>query len=158
LTGNEPEIRNFLTAFPILGQDLQLRFYILLGLCSNRVQTDLIFILGINAFTLPEPVYVTVKGAQESIPPAYVYWRAGTTSSDPRGWESIHWLLKRFTNTASVRQNWKKKSILNLEWSVALWTDLILGVARVVHQVTQAVKHDLVAPTKLPVQNCKVKR
>ncbi len=54
-------------------------------------------------------------------------------------------------------QNWKKKTILNLKWSVALWTDLILGVARVVHQVTQAVKHDLVAPTKLPVQNCNVK-
>jgi hypothetical protein len=27
----------------------------------------------------PEPVFVNVDGAQESIPPAYVAWRAGTT-------------------------------------------------------------------------------
>jgi hypothetical protein len=29
---------------------------------------------------LSEPVFVNVYGAQESIPPAYVAWRAGTTN------------------------------------------------------------------------------
>jgi hypothetical protein len=28
----------------------------------------------------PEPVFVNVQGAQESIPPAYVAWRAGMTN------------------------------------------------------------------------------
>jgi hypothetical protein len=43
--------------------------------------------------------------SEESIPPAYVAWCAGTTNRfcriGPLGWESIPGLLKRFTNTGS---------------------------------------------------------
>ncbi len=44
--------------------------------------------------------------SEESIPPAYVAWRAGTTNrvsygTGPPGWESIPGLFKRFTNTGS---------------------------------------------------------
>ncbi len=42
---------------------------------------------------------------EESIPPAYVAWRAGTTNRvfimGPTDWELIPGLLKRFTNTGS---------------------------------------------------------
>ncbi len=41
--------------------------------------------------------------SDESIPPAYVAWRADMTNkltyTGPPGWESIPGLLKRFTNT-----------------------------------------------------------
>jgi hypothetical protein len=44
--------------------------------------------------------------SQDSIPPAYVAWRAGTSNRivapARQGWESIPGLLKRFTNTGSV--------------------------------------------------------
>ncbi len=59
----------------------------------------------------PEPVFVNVLrspgiDSEESIPPAYVAWRAGTTyrgcRTVPSGWDSIPGLLKRFTNTGSV--------------------------------------------------------
>jgi hypothetical protein len=42
--------------------------------------------------------------SEESISPAYVAWRAGTTNRSrtaPPCWESISGLLKRFTNTGS---------------------------------------------------------
>jgi hypothetical protein len=58
----------------------------------------------------PEPEFVYVLRSpgidfEESIPPAYVAWRAGTTNRvfimGPTGWELIRGLLKRFTNTGS---------------------------------------------------------
>ncbi len=52
-----------------------------------------------------EPVFVKLDGAQESIPPCHVAWRACTTNRVVvpvrRGWASIPELLKRFTNTGS---------------------------------------------------------
>jgi hypothetical protein len=56
----------------------------------------------------PEPVFVNVQRAQESIArnrfrqPLYVAWRAGTSNRIVvPGWESIPGLHKRFTNTGS---------------------------------------------------------
>ncbi len=50
----------------------------------------------------PEPVFVNVYGAQESITPAYVTWRTGTVVVPaPLGWESTPELLKTLTKTGS---------------------------------------------------------
>jgi hypothetical protein len=54
----------------------------------------------------PEPIFVNVHGALESISPAYVAWQAGATNriacrTSPLGWESIPGILKRSTNTGS---------------------------------------------------------
>jgi hypothetical protein len=52
----------------------------------------------------PEPVFVNVYGAQESIPPAYVAGgpvRQWISRTCPPGWESIPMLLKRFKNSGS---------------------------------------------------------
>ncbi len=67
-----------------------------------------------------EPVFVNVYGAQESIPPAYVAWRAG-----PICWESIPGLLKRLTNTGAktkfspkILENQDQNKLnLNFFWS-----------------------------------------
>jgi hypothetical protein len=58
-----------------------------------------IFTSPINIYTFdikenPEPVFVFVYGAQESIPPAYVVWPARRQIGDPPGWKSIPGLLK----------------------------------------------------------------
>jgi hypothetical protein len=62
-----------------------------------------------------EPEFLNVKGAQESIPPAYVAWRAGmiTLLVVPlarlyTGWKNRFlgidsWALKIFTNSVSVK-------------------------------------------------------
>jgi hypothetical protein len=52
--------------------------------------------------------------SKESIPPAYVAWRAGTSNrvvvpARP-GWESIPGLLKRFTNSGSGYLGWRINS------------------------------------------------
>ncbi len=52
-----------------------------------------------------EPGFVDVFGAQESIPPAHVAWRAGTINrvvAPARQAEPVPGLLKRSTNTGSV--------------------------------------------------------
>ncbi len=51
--------------------------------------------------------------SEDSIPPAYVAWLAGTTNrvvvhAGPSGWESIPGLHKRFTNTGSGEREKKK--------------------------------------------------
>ena len=46
---------------------------------SERKGCKLVKIRGKN-IERPEPVFVNVQGAQESIPPAYVAWRAGPTN------------------------------------------------------------------------------
>ncbi len=48
----------------------------------------------------PEPVFVNVNGAQKSIPPSYVAWRAGTTNRVVvQARQAISELLKRSTDT-----------------------------------------------------------
>ncbi len=53
-----------------------------------------------------EPEFVNVLEAQESIPRAYVVWRADTSIRVlvPTRWESIPGLLKRFTNSGSEQR------------------------------------------------------
>ncbi len=52
-----------------------------------------------------EPVFVNVQGAQESIPPDYVAWRAGTTYKvvvlARQAGNRFLGSLKKFTNTGS---------------------------------------------------------
>ncbi len=68
--------------------------------------------------------------SEDSIPPAYVAWRAGTTNRVvlpvPPGWESIPGLLKRFTHTGSGRSpyiarvgftNWSSFLLLSSHFS-----------------------------------------
>ncbi len=48
-------------------------------------------------------------GAKESIPPAYVAWRARTTNKVVApGWESIPGLLKRFSNGGSGNESLRR--------------------------------------------------
>ncbi len=64
-----------------------------------------------------ERIFLNFYGAQESISPAHIAWRAGgrickslrspgidSKESIPPGWESTNGLIKRFTNSGSVRQ------------------------------------------------------
>ncbi len=55
--------------------------------------------------------------SEESIPPAYAAWRAGTTNRVAvPGWESISGLLKRFTNTGSVLLSPDVNLLWNCRW------------------------------------------
>ncbi len=68
---------------------------------------------------------------EESVPPAYAAWRAGTTNRVAvPGWESIPGLLKRFTNTGSVLLT----PDVNLLWNCR-WPKFTAGIRR--HRWTQ---------------------
>ncbi len=67
--------------------------------------------------------------SMESIPPAYVAWRAGTPQfrTGPPGWESIPELRKRFTNSGSGRcapptqDNWNTTLAQFAETTLAIY-------------------------------------